>query len=74
MAIWNGPSKQVRLTSERLEELETVQDILKGLGVKTSDRTPQRAVSAAMQVFIGYVQGGGKVTYEFKDNRTAEID
>ena len=64
----------IRLSSERVEEFETAQDVLRDMGVPEKELTGQRVVSAAMQTFIAYVQNGGKVTYEFIDHRTAESD
>lgn len=62
-------SLQVNLTGERLGEFEAVRDILLSLGVKESDLSKQRVLSAALQTLIGFHEMGGELTYRWVDGR-----
>ena len=58
----------VGLTGQRVGELERVKELLTELGTDYGDSN-QQALSAAMQVFIAYVERGGDVGFEWYDGR-----
>ena len=62
-------SLQVGLTGERLDEYQTCRDILISLGVKDSDLSVQRVMSAAFQTLIGFHASGGELSLKWTDAR-----
>ena len=61
-------TKTVALTGQRVGELERVKDLLSGMDIDYGGSN-QQALSAAMQVFIAYVERGGDVGFEWYDGR-----
>ena len=64
--------KQITLTSERIEELQSCRDVLARQGYTGLELTDQRVISAAMQTLTGYVNSGGKLNFVWDDKRTSE--
>ena len=62
-------SIQVNLTGERLGEFEAARAILLSLGVKDSELSKQRVLSAALQVLRNFHDMGGELTYRWVDGR-----
>ena len=66
-------NKVVNLTSERIYEFLACREILAGqMGVAPESLSAQQVVSATMQTFLAYVDGGGTLNFAWNDNRTRE--
>ena len=69
-----GNRLTVSLTGERVLEFETCRDILESIGVTSINLTPQRVLSAALQVMIAHKQHGGEIIFHFDDARRTPED
>ena len=59
----------INLTGQRIDEYAKVKAYLEDCEIEHA-KSPQQVLSAAMQVFIAYVENGGVVTFDWDDARS----